>query len=167
MPGRALVRGPYRGMVAARSEHPGDRVGRKARLVAEEHDDGVGIAGRRHSGAERGGLSVLPVLGHRDLRAAELERSAHPLGVVTEHDHDAVQALGGSGGIEGVLEQRAAVEVGELLRAAEAASGARREHHADDQLPTSWMRPLPAADSIPPVRPWWAATTSAMIDSAV
>ena len=57
-----------------------------------------------------------------------------------EHDHHAPDRRGGHRRSE-VLEQRQAVELGELLRRPEARGGARREHEAADQAPTSWMRP--------------------------
>ena len=86
------------------------------------------------------------------------------VGRVAEHDH-ARRDAGHRG--QGVLEQRAAVQLGELLGAAEPPPLAGGEDQpADRHTPTSWIRPCAWA-SRPPARPWRMATISPMIDSAV
>src|SRR5439155_1453152 len=82
------------------------------------------------------------------------------VGERAEHDDDAVADCAHLRGR--VLDERAAVELRELLGAAEAAALARGEDDAARQAPTSWMRP-PARPSRPPSRPWRTATTSARI----
>src|SRR6185503_11376720 len=117
----------------------------------------LAVPGHLHAGAQRRSLALVPAGGERDLGAAEVDGGADALGLVAEHEHHAVQRRLGVGGVERVLQQRAAVEVGELLGPAEPAPGTGREDDPDDQVRTSWMRP-PEAESIPPARPWRAAT---------
>jgi hypothetical protein len=113
-----------------------DRRGRHARLVAERHDDGVARSQRRDAGAQRRGHPLGPVLALDDLGAGEVHRRAHGAGAGAQHDHDAVDAARGEHRADGVLEQRDAVELGQLLGRAEAPGGARGEHQAAGHAPT-------------------------------
>src|SRR6185312_4406690 len=101
-----------------------------------------------------------PALAHHRPGAVQVDGGADGGRLVAEHDHPRRQLADRQ---QGVLEQRAAAQLRELLGAPEAAALARRQDEpADVQTPTSWMRPLACA-SRPPGRPWRMATISPMI----
>ena len=91
----------------------------------------------------------------------------HGLCLGAEDDDDRIDRRHGEHRVDRVLQERAPVELGELLGRAEARRTARGEHDAADQAVTSWMRPPRRCDSRPPSRPRRWATISPMIDSAV
>jgi len=73
-----------------------------------------------------------PSVAHDDVGAAEVDLLADGVGVGAEDDHDRVDGRDGEHGADGVLEQGAAVEHGDLLGAAEALALAGGQHDAAD-----------------------------------
>ena len=165
--GRAEVRGAdRRGLAVARVDHPPDRVRRHARLVAERDHNGLAVREPGEPARERGGQALVPALAGARLRAVEVHGGGDLLHESAEH-HDNASHRCGRHRPHGVLQQRPAVELRELLAPAEARAGARGE---DERRPIT--RPPRGSgradwDRRPPSRPFRTATTSDMIESAV
>ena len=148
-------------------EDTGDDLRRDERLVAERDHGGIDVAERRDAAPQRRGLAFVPVGAHDDPGVAEVGAGADGVGVVAEHDDHRLHGGHRQHRIDGVLQQRASVELGELLGGAEPPPLAGGEDQpADRHTPTSWIRPSACA-SRPPLRPCRMATISPMIDSAV
>jgi hypothetical protein len=166
VPRLAAVARAHRRRVPARRDHAVDGAGRWAGLVAQEHHRRLGVPGRAHAGTQRRRLPLLPALGDGDLGAPELHRGTDLLGLVAEHDDHAIEPSLRVGRVDRMLQQRAAVEVGELLGPAEPAPGAGREHDPDDQVssPPSRRSASSSSDASElPARKWSACGRAALI----
>ncbi len=119
-------------MAAPVVEHPGDRLRADERLVGERDDGGVDLAERCRARAQRGRLAVGPVGTDDDVGAAQVGLLADAVGVRAEHDDDGIERGHGEHRRQRVLDQRATVEPGQLLGAAEAAALARGEDDPAD-----------------------------------
>ena len=131
MPGRAVVRRAGRAAGLRGRQHGGDERGVHARLVAERHDDRVarGERATARSAATPPALAASP--GRHTARARPSAISdATDSASRAEHHDDGVDSATADHRVDGVLQQRLAVEVGQLLGRAEARRAARRRARA-------------------------------------
>ena len=82
--------------------------------------DGVGVGDGRDAAAQRRRLAVGPVLADDDLGRAEVDARADLVRARAEHDDDPLDRGHGLDRADRVLEQRDAVQLGQLLGRAEA-----------------------------------------------
>ena len=114
-------------------DHPGDHLRGHPRLVAERHDHPVRVvADRVDATAQRRRHPLAPALAHHGPRLAEVDRLPDDLGVGPEHRDDRVDCRHEQHRVDGMLQQRRAVELGELLAAAEPPSRPGGQHDAGD-----------------------------------
>ena len=139
MAGRAVedaARAGVRAVLGGEVGEARDDLRRDLRHVAERQHDGVGVVARRgDAAAQRRRLAGRPVLADDDLGRAEVDARADLLRARAEHDDDPLDRGHRLDRADRVLEQRDAVQLGQLLGRAEPRRPARREHDGCDQPP--------------------------------
>ena len=139
VPGRAVegaASARVRAVLAGEVGEPGDDLRRDLRHVAERQHDGLRpVADRRDPAAQRRGLTGRPVLADDDLGRPEVDARADLLRTGAQDDDDPLDRGHRLDRADRVLEQRDAVQLGELLRRAEPRRPARREHDGGDHAP--------------------------------